>query len=88
MFFRKQKNQVALVEGRKTIVVAIYNVISSILTDMLKSDYSDGELKEAAANITNRITHRNETRPDPRNLKNISTIDRIKEAEKLGGNYS
>jgi len=66
----------------------MYNVITSIIIDLFKNEYSEDELKDNAANIINRMTFRNETRPDPRNLNNdlanelmdISSRQLIKEA--------
>ncbi|NOZ47289.1 MAG: hypothetical protein GXO79_10995 [Chlorobi bacterium] len=88
MFFKKKKIQVALVEGRKAIIASIYNIISVILKDMLKHDYSEKELSVSAAIVTNILICRNETRADPRNLNNslanelrdISSKQLLKEA--------
>lgn len=81
----------ALVEGRKAILLSMYEVILSILEDLFRTHYTKDELGAAAANVVNRITHRKENRPDLRNLNNslgkelkdLTSRQMIKEAASL-----
>lgn len=67
MIFKKKKYEVAYVEGRKTILLSIYEVMTSILKDLVPQSQEDN-IGEAAAIVINLMTHRNERRPDPREL--------------------
>lgn len=87
MFFKKKEYEVAYVEGRKAILLSMYEVITSILKDLFPH-YQKDDIGEAAAIVINLITHRNEQRPDPRELqtrlgkelKDITSRQLIKEA--------
>lgn len=88
---RKKKFKKAYSEGLTAIQLSLYEVITSILQDELSEQYSDNDLKEAAAITVNRLGKRPEDRPDPSLLKDklanaISTIKEltlIKEAASL-----
>lgn len=91
MFWGKKKLKKSYAEGLTAIQMSLYEVIVSILQDELSNDYSDFELKEAAAITVNKLGLRPEDRPDPasssnklaNSLSNIKELTMIKEASAL-----
>ena len=57
-------------EGREALLIGLYQSILSILNENFKHDYDQETLKLATANVINRLTLREESRPDPRKMNN------------------
>ena len=77
MVFDRFKERVRVVklmkayeDGRKAILIGMYKVMFSILDGYLHEEFEEDVLKASIANVINRLTLRNENRPDPRDLNN------------------
>lgn len=88
MFWGKNKLKKAYNEGLMAIQLSLYEIFVSILKDELSNEYSETEIKDAAAITVNKLGIRPEDRPDPaiandklaRSISSITGLTMIKEA--------
>jgi len=88
MFLGKNKLKKAYNEGLMAIQLSLYEIFVSILKDELSNQYSETEIKEAAAITVNKLGFRPEDRPDPvqagdklaNSISGIKELTMIKEA--------
>jgi len=76
--------------GREAVLIGLYRAMVSVLADALGHEYSVTRLKESAANVINRLTFRQEHRPDPRGddelgrmLEFLCSLQMVREASAL-----